>query len=291
MHLILPLFASLLFVCGLIVIKRANAAGVSPITTVFSTNLAASFAFSFVWLLGGEAIHWNLLWQPAIIATLFVLGLGFTFLAIQRGDVSLATPIFGVKVVLVAILLTVTGEQELPLQVWYAAALATMGIGLIQWTGKGHPHHILLTVCLALAAASCFATFDVLVQGWAPIWGAGRFLPMVYWMVGLGSLAMIPWVDFGPFKQPGTRGLLCSGSLLIGLQAICIVVAVGVFGDAARVNVVYALRGLWGVGLAWLAAKIWGGAEIEHGRTTMLLRTAGAALLTLAVMLAIFAGE
>ncbi|MDE0865919.1 MAG: DMT family transporter [Rubripirellula sp.] len=291
MHLILPLLASLLFVCGLIVIKRANAAGVSPITTLFCTNVAAAFAFSFIWLLGGDAIRWDLCWQPAIIATLFVFGLAFTFLAIERGDVSLATPIFGVKVVLVAILLTLTGEQDLPLQVWYAAALATFGIGLIQWTGNGHPHHILLTVCFALAAASCFATFDVLVQRWTPIWGAGRFLPVVYWMVGLGSLVMIPWVDFAPCKQPGVRGLLCSGSLLIGLQAICIVVAVGVFGDAVRVNVVYALRGLWGVGLAWLAAKIWGGAEIEHDRTTMLLRTAGAALLTFAVMLAILAGE
>ena len=291
MHLILPLLASLLFVCGLIVIKRANAAGVGPLTTVFCTNIAVSFAFSFTWLLGGDAIHWDLFWQPAIIAALFVFGLVFTFLAIERGDVSLATPIFGVKVVLVAILLTLTGEQDLPFQVWYAAALATMGIGLIQWTGTGHPHHILLTVCLALAAASCYATFDVLVQRWAPIWGAGRFLPVVYWMVGLGSLAMIPWVDFAPFKQPGVRGLLCSGSLLIGLQAICIVVAVGVFGDAARVNVVYALRGLWGVGLAWLAARIWGGPEIEHSRKTMLLRTAGAALLTFAVVLAITAGE
>ena len=291
MHLILPLLASLLFVCGLIVIKRASAAGVSPITTLFCTNVASSFAFSFIWLLGGDAIRWDLCWQPAIIAGLFIFGLVFTFLAIERGDVSLATPIFGVKVVLVVILLTITGEQDLPKQVWYAAALATMGIGLIQWTGKGHPHHILLTVCLALAAASCYATFDVLVQRWAPVWGAGRFFPVVYWMVGLGSLAMIPWVDFGHFKQPGVRGLLCAGSLLIALQAICIVVAVGVFGDAARVNVVYALRGLWGVGLAWLAAKIWGGAEVELGRNAMLLRAAGAAVLTFAVILAILAGD
>ncbi|MDA7865122.1 EamA/RhaT family transporter, partial [bacterium] len=63
------------------------------------------------------------------------------------------------------------------------------------------------------------------------------------------------------------------------------------FGDAARVNVVYALRGLWGVALAWLAAKIWGGAEAEHTRSTMLLRVVGATILTSAVILAIVAGE
>ena len=89
MHLILPLLASLLFVCGLIVIKRAGAAGVSSVTTLFCTNVAAAVAFSFLWFLGGEAIRWDLWWQPLIIAKLFVFGLGFTFLAIERGDVLL----------------------------------------------------------------------------------------------------------------------------------------------------------------------------------------------------------
>lgn len=287
MHLILPLLASLLFVCGLIVIKRAGAAGVSSVTTVFCTNVAAAFAFSFVWFMGGDGVRWDLWWQPLIIAKLFVFGLGFTFVAIERGDVSLATPIFGVKVVFVALLLTATGEQDLPWQVWLAAGLATLGIGLIQWTGEGNRHHVILTVFLSLAAAVCYATFDVLVQRWAPIWGAGRFLPVVYWIVGLTALLLLPWVDFRPCRKPRVAGLLLAGSLLIAMQAICIVVAVGVFGDAARVNVVYALRGLWGVVLAWLVARKWGGAEAEHSRKTMLFRIAGASVLTIAVILAI----
>ena len=164
-------------------------------------------------------------------------------------------------------------------------------VGLIQWTGKGHRHHVIFTVCLALAAAACYATFDVLVQRWAPAWGAGRFLPVVYWIVGVAALFLLPWVDFKPCKNRSVAGLLVAGSILIALQAICIVVAVGLFGDAARVNVVYALRGLWGVALAWLVARKWGGAEAEHARSTMLLRIAGATVLTTAVILVILVGE
>ena len=63
---------------------------------------------------------WELIWQPAIIAALFVLGLAFTF-AIEKGDVSIATPIFGVKVVFVAFLVTLMGLQDLPTSVWQAA--------------------------------------------------------------------------------------------------------------------------------------------------------------------------
>ena len=291
MHLVLPLMASLLFVGGLILIKRAGVAGAAPITTLFLTNAFSSLAFSLLWFMGGTFQGWTLLWQPAVIAGLFMLGLTLTFAAIERGDVSIATPIFGVKVVFVAILLTLFGLQELPMSVWYAAILATTGIALIQWTGRGHPRRVAFTVLLALSAAISYATFDVLVQRWAPLWGAGRFLPIVYWMVGAASLAMIPWVSWNDFRQRRVVRPLIAGSILISMQAICIVTAVAFFGDAARVNVVYALRGLWGVLLAWAFARVWGGAEGEHSRSVMLTRAAGALVLTAAVVLVILSND
>lgn len=287
MHLLLPLLASILFVCGLILVKRAGAAGAGQVTTLFMANVFSAGAFSVLWLFGGSGQPWQLLWQPALIATLFMLGLMFTFLAIEQGDVSIATPVFGVKVVIVALLLTVMGQQELPPTVWFAAFLATAGIGLIQWTGRHHPRRVVLTLALALSAATTYATFDVLVQRWAPAWGAGRFLPIVFWMVGLLSLLMIPWVEWPKLRDRKVRKFLIPGATMIALQSICIVLTVAMFGDAARVNVVYALRGLWGVGLAWMVARIWGGAEAELSRSVILTRLAGACLLTLAVVFAI----
>ena len=287
MHLLLPLLASVLFVCALILVKRASLAGVGPVTVLFLANEFSAIAFSTLWVFGGAGQSWTLLWQPAVIALLFIFGLVFTFLAVEGGDASIATPIFGVKVVIVAVFLTVAGVEQLPAAVWYAAALATFGIGLIQWTGRGHPRRVLFTILLALSAATSYATFDVLVQQWAPPWGAGRFLPIVYWMVGLLSLVLIPWVEWSKLRDPRIRRFLLPGTLLIALQAICIVVAISVFGDAARVNVVYALRGLWGVTLAWAAAKRWGGAESELPRGVLLTRLVGACLLTAAVTLVI----
>ncbi len=287
MHLLLPLAASLLFVCGLILVKRASTLGVGQITILFFANEFSAIAFSTLWVFGGSVQGWSLLWQPAAIAALFMLGLTFTFLAIQRGDVSIATPVFGIKVVFVAVLLTFVCGERLPIAVWYAAVLATAGIALIQWTGRHHPRRAVFTILFAVSAATSYATFDVLVQSWAPSWGAGRFLPIVYWIVGLLSLGMIPWVQWSKLRQPEVRRCLLAGAILIALQSVCIVLAISVFGDAARVNVIYALRGLWGVGLAWLVARIWGGAEAELGRSVLLTRLAGAGLLTIAVVLAI----
>jgi drug/metabolite transporter (DMT)-like permease len=287
MHLLLPLLASILFVGGLILIKRAGAAGVGPVTILFVANEASAIGFSLLWMLGGPGQRWTLLWQPAVIAGLFMAGLMFTFAAIHRGDVSVATPVFGVKVVFVALLLTLTGEESLPLTAWYAAVLATLGIGLIQWTGRGERRHVVLTILLALSAATCYSTFDVLVQRWAPAWGAGRFLPIVYAFVAVLSLGMLPWVDWSKVRTGATRRSLFGGAALVALQSLCIVLAVAEFGDAARINVVYALRGLWGVGLAWLVAKKWGGAEAELDRTMLVVRLCGAVLLTAAVILVI----
>jgi len=78
--------------------------------------------------------------------------------------------------------------------------------------------------------------------------------------------------------------------LLIGMQAICVVFTLSAFGDAPRVNVVYSMRGIWGVLLAWGAALIWGGSEADLGRQTMVLRLGGALLITISVVIVILDG-
>ena len=291
-HLLLPLLASLLFVCGLICTKRATSRGVSPWTVVFLANQWAALLFSTLWLLGGEGQPLAKLWQPAIIGLLYMAGQIFTFLAIQRGDVSVATPVLGIKVVLVAILVSVLFREMLPQSVWIAAGLATVGIGLVQWSprvddGDSSRGKLLTTILFAVLAASAFAMFDVSVQRWAPAWGTGRILPAVFWMVSILSLGLLPFVSRSDLRDPQTRTVLLVGTFLIGLQALCLVSTLANFGDAARVNVVYSMRAVWGVVLAWLVAIKWGGGEADAPKSVMLLRLLGAILLTAAVVLVV----
>ncbi len=291
LHLLLPLIAAALFVCGLLFIKQVSGKQISPWTVTFLSNLNAAAIFSFLWLLGGPGQPWQMLWQPFVIATLYVLGVVFTFNAIERGDVSVATPVFGVKVLIVAVLVTLFGGQSLSIMVWSASAIAVIGIVLIQWTGSGHPRHIFMTIILAILAACSFATFDLLVQKWAPAWGPGRFLPLIYWMVGLYSILFIPFVQFDKIFDREIRVPLFIGAFLIAFQAMFIVFTLSAFGDATRVNVMYATRGIWSVALAWIVAKRWGGSEASVPYRWMLVRLCGAILLTAAVILAILGGE
>jgi len=302
MHLLIPLLGSVLFVCSLIFVKRASVsaadqqenrasgtggAGLNPLTTLFCANMFAALLFSAFWPLGGTIPAWTWLYQPLAVAVLYCVGLAFVFLAIGRGDVSVATPILGLKVFLVALLLAVTGIEALPASMFFAAALASLGIALIQWTGRGKRHHVLLTIALALTASTSFAHCDILVQRWAPAWGTGRFLPLAFWFVGLMSLPLIPAVQWSLLRRRKVAAWLLPGACLMAMQAICITFTLAMFGDAARVNVVYSLRGMWALGLAWVAAKMWGGGEADLTRTELWQRMAGATFLTVAVIVAI----
>lgn len=293
-HLFLPLAASILFVGALVCIQRAQIGSgesrVGPITTLFFSNVLSSVIFAPFWLLGGTIPDATLWWQPVLVGGLFVIGLTFTFAAIGLGDVSIATPVFGVKVLLVAAFLSLYLSQKLPATIWVSAALAAVGIALIQYTGRGRHGRAGLTIMLAISAATCYAHFDIAVQQWAPAWGAGRFLPLVFACVGLLSLSLIPWVEFSKLRDPFTRGWLIAGAVLTNCQAALIVFTLSTFGDAARVNIVFSLRGLWAVLLGWAIARWLGGREAELTGWRLTQRLAGAVLLTLAVALTIIAG-
>jgi len=288
-HLLLPLAAGMLLVSGLLLIQRCAAHGVTPWTTTFLANQWAALLFSALWFFGGSGQPLALFYQPLIIASLFMLGLGLTFTAVEVGDVSIATPVLGIKVIFVALLSIAINDTILPESLWLAAILATIGIGCIQWTGGGQHRRILLTISLAICASISFATFDILVQRWSPAWGAGRFLPYVYWTVGAVSWFWAPKVQWKKILAPEVRTQLLLGTMLVGGQAICIVLALAIYGDAVRVNIVYALRGLWGVLFAWTAAKIWGAGNKRATNRQMLIRLTGALILTAAVILALLA--
>jgi hypothetical protein len=138
-------------------------------------------------------------------------------------------------------------------------------------------------------AGCSFATFDVVVQNFAPAWGAGRLIPISYWIVAVLSLGFLPLVQKRGWQDKKIRGSLLCGTLLIALQAICIVYAIAAFGDAARINVMYSMRGMWGVILAWLVAITWGGNEARLPGRVMLARLFGASFLTVAVILVLVA--
>lgn len=306
-HLLFPLFSSVCFVLGVMLAKQAFSRGVTPWTGTFLGNFWLAVFWGLVAAVRGQVIPSESWGIAAVIGLMFVLGQVFTYLAFQFGDVSVATPLFGLKVLMVAALSAFgTGVPVSPM-VWLAGTLATAGVILIQWSGRkktaatdhadadntmdtaaaSPQSNKLLTVVLALSAAFSLSLFDVCLQKWASDYSGYDFLPVMFGAAGLLSLLLLPFVTSPTeIRQLQAGRWIIAGTILMALQAMSMCYSLAEFGDAPRINIVYALRGLWGVLLAWAFARQLQTGEASAGRATMLRRLAGASLLTTSVLLA-----
>lgn len=237
-HLLLPLFSSIVFVLAMMLVKRATSQGASPWTGTLFANLWLALLWGVP-----AVVQWKIVppaaWgQAAIIGGLFVLGQVFTYLAFQFGDVSVATPVFGVKVLIVALCGLLMAGEAIPPRIWIAACLATTGVGFVQFTGRilaapkagtqsamasaahAPPVHDRrgLTIGMVLLSGVALSLFDILLQIWGTRWNSHEFLPAVFLATAGFSLVMLPWVD-APRKlqAKGILNWMLIGTFLMAL--------------------------------------------------------------------------
>lgn len=290
-HLLLPLASSLVYAAAAMLLKRAAVLGAGVVQTTAVINIATAVVFLTVLPLGGT-LHIEALWQPALVGMLYVLGQVTTFLSLKFGDVSVATPVLGVKTVIVAVLATLVLADEPPWQIWVAAVLSAVAIALLNVSG-GAKRRVLLTSFWALMSAACYSLFDVLVQKWSPAWGAGRFLPTMAALAVLPVLAV--WTvtsvvarDDQPLRRPEHSAWpwLIAGAVMMAIQGVLLTVALAVFGDATAVNVVYSARGLWAVAAVMVVGHWFHSDEHLLAPAILRARLCGAVVMTIAIVIA-----
>lgn len=283
---LLPLLAAIVYAIGILLVKRAADLGVGVWRTAFVANIVGALSFQPLLLLGGT-VHAHLWWQPVLVGFCFMLGQWLTFTSMDRGDVSVATPVLGLKILFVAVLVTLLGGEVLRPQLWIAALLATLGIALLNRRG-GHPmhHHVVRTIVCAALAAATYAIFDVLVQRWSPAWGVGRFVPLTMAAAGLFSCAFIPRfrAPLSTISRPTWRWLF-AGTATMAAQSLLFVYTIAQWGHAAAANVIYSSRGLWSVLLVWQVGHWVQNREQHLGHRILAWRFAGATFMMAAIVL------
>lgn len=283
-HLFFPLISSFSYVLAVLLVKRASTYGVGVWRTTFIANVAMALCFLPLFFLGGPGQPAAMLWQPALTSLLFFIGQIATFLAIE-GDVSIATPVLGLKILLVAFFSALLLADPIPLKWWVAALLSTLAIVMLNQGSNRVPHRrIGVTVAWAALAAAAYALTDVLVQKWAPAWGAGIYLPIMFGSLAIYSLGIIP-----RFQAPltaisrATWPWLIPGCILLAIQAASVAYALAVYGDATAVNIVYSSRGLWSVMAVWLIGHWFGNEERSLPAGLLRNRFIGAVLMLAAI--------
>lgn len=272
-------------------LKIALGRGLTTWSVMFFSNMVLGLFFLPL-LLGGTA-GWNPVAAPwALLAgALFFLGQIGTFRSLQSGDISIATPALAAKVVFVALLsLSVPGSRPDP-DLWLAVILTMAGMILLHRGPSRPASRPLPTLAWALFAAFSFAAADIVVQVGAPMAGFTLFMPVMFGSVALYSLPLL-WPHVispkRPVRTPGARRWLTAGVVLLGLQAVGMGTAIGLFGDATGANVIYGSRGLWSLLLLALLARRIGITDSVFDRRTLALRVVGSILILVAVTLVLF---
>ncbi len=282
-----PLVSALIYTVAALLFKRSSDLGVGLWRTTFVANLIGGALFSLLWLEGGPPLNLDLLWQPALIALCLFVGQISQFLALERGDVSVAVPVFGLKVLIVAFLTPLLTGQPVTWSLWVAALLSVSGIVLLnrQDVDK-RPRGLAITLIGGGIGAVCFAIFDLLVQRWGPQWGPGRLLPAIFWINAILSLGLIHRFSAPLHKIPrGAWPWLLGGCVLLAGQSILFVRTLALHGNATSANILYASRGLMSVLLVWLAGHWFVNHERHLGARIMRWRLMGASLMLSAIVL------
>jgi drug/metabolite transporter (DMT)-like permease len=231
-------------------------------------------------LLGGTIPSASLWWQPPLAAVLFFGGQIFTLLALNTGDVSVATPVLGLKILLVALLATVLIGDPISSRLWTAAALSSVAIALLNLS-PAHPHsRVGRTILLAGLGAASYACFDVLVQKWSSGWGTGRFLPVAMSCAVLYSLALPNRRDARPYTP-----LLLAGASCFAIQGLMFITSISIWRQATSANVLYSSRGLWSVVAVWAIGHWFENREQHLGARVLVWRFVGAILLMAAIVM------
>lgn len=284
--LVLPILAAFLYVISALLIKRASTYGPGPWRTTFVANFIVAAVNSLLLPLGGE-FHAELLWQPAVIGGLLVAGQLLQFLALDRGDVSVAVPVFGVKVVLVAFFTRLLLAEPVGPSLWIAAVLSVLAVACLNRRDRDRPAgRVGSTLAWGGSGAVCFALFDVLVQKWSPAWGVGRLIPLVFHAGALLSFALVPFFR-APLREIPRPAWpwLCGGAALLGLQSAVFICSFAFYQHATRANILYSARGLLSVLGVWFLGHWFANDELRRSTRILGWRLAGALLMLAAIAL------
>ena len=283
--LLYALLAAIVYAVGSLLLKRALLQGVGAWRMAFVCNLLLAAMAAPLFFLAAPPTPEARWYQPLVAGTAFFLGQIFTYLAINKGDVSVATPVLGTKVIFVALFTVLLIHLPIPWTLWAAALLTTTALAVLgSGTKSGEHHKFFTTLLYAGTSALSFSFTDVVTQKWSPAWGGSGFTARFLAVCGLLSFTLIPLFHGRLRDLPKSTWLwLGGGAFVLSSQGLLLYIVLGHFGHATEMNVVYNSRGLWTVLLVWFFGGWFANQERAEGGGAMVRRLIGSLLILAAI--------
>ncbi|KAF0095684.1 MAG: hypothetical protein E1N59_460 [Puniceicoccaceae bacterium 5H] len=281
---LLPVAAALMYTVASLLQKQAMDFQVGATRVLFISHWVFFVCVMPAYWLGPTSPDWSLWWTPLLAGTLSALGALFTILAIKLGDVSVATPLMGIKVLAVAVIAVVFLTQPVPLSWWLAAVITVVAVYLLGRKPSASGRSVWPTVCLATLASVFYAGMDVTFSAFAKPFGFFQFVALAQVVVVATSFLLWPFFS-APLRAvpPVALRWIVPGAVLMAAQFYCMAFSLAESGEPTAVNILYSSRGMWSVVLVALVGHWFNNRERHAGRAVMIERFTGAGLLLVAI--------
>ena len=284
---VFPLAAAIFYSLSVVLVKSVSGrGGISAVSMLAATNLMMVAVFLPMSLACGMP-DFSQLWRPLLVGVFFALGNYTTFLCAHCGEVSLMTPVMGVKIPMVfAVAGIVAGVEPSP-SVLIAGFVCCAAVFLMGFDKSALVSgRILRTIALALCSCFFYAVCDVLAQhlvgGFKPV----AFLGYASLVLALSSSPFVPKM-VGEFSAGG-RGVwvAVAAAALMAVESALMFYALSGGFDAALCNIIYNTRGVFSIVLVCALSGVF--PELEHlSKASAWRRFAGAAMILAAVSCAV----
>ncbi len=288
-YLLLALIAAVAYSIASLINKQAIANGCGVLRVMVFTIWATALLLIPFALSNSDPLPWNLWHQPLIAAVCFSGGSLFFIWSLKVGDLSVVAPVSGVKPVMNALLIAGLLRSPIPLATWGACALSALALLVLRTPNTTTHHSFLRTAVITLMSSLFFALCDTCFQQWASGWGVFRFGAITFSISALASFSLIPFFST-PWKKisRSAKQHILIGAAICALPGLCMTYALGNYGHAAELNVVYNTRAIISILAVRFLGRFVGSTEHTAGGTILLRRLAGAIILMGAIILIIF---
>ena len=107
-YLLCPLASAILYPIGNLFLKRSIHEGGGLLRSLFVSNIVLALSFTPLLVFLREGPDWSQWHWPVLTGCCYFLGQLFTLIAIKSGDVSVQTPMMGMKLIFVAVVSAVS---------------------------------------------------------------------------------------------------------------------------------------------------------------------------------------
>ena len=285
-----PFVAALFYCASIILVKYASQSKkLSGLSMLVMNNLLSGIVFIPAIFFESELPDVSIIWQPIIASVFCAIGNIATFTCAERGEVSLMTPLMGIKTLMVILLARVMlRDIQLPHTITIAGVICCVAVFIMGYTKKSFRTKKLgITIILSLTACLSYALCDVFIQKYAPNFSKNAMLSLTSVAMPLSIIPLLPRF-FKEVSGCDKKTLFLGGSSAVLMIVEMYLMFISISGElgASLCNILYNTRGLISVLLIYFLGKHLVKLR-ELSNTSAIQRSIGAILILVAVIIAL----